>query len=92
MSIRKKYTTAFKFKIALESLQGQSIVDICRRHQIAQSLVHKWREMLKKTGPDVFGALQSKSESNWQREREKLYQHIGELSTQVSFLKKVLGE
>jgi transposase len=92
MTFRKKHSAAFKFKIALEALHGRAITDICRQHQVAPSLVHKWRQQLKTTGSRVFGEPQSRAESDWQREREKLYQHIGELSTQLGFLKKVLGE
>lgn len=92
MAFRKKHSTAFKFKIALEALQGRSIADICRQYHVAQSLVHKWRDQLKTSASRVFGDPQSRGQSDWQREREKLYQHIGELSTQLSFLKKVLGD
>jgi transposase-like protein len=92
MSMRKKYSPAFKFKIALEALQGRSITDICRDHHLAPSLVHKWRDMLKKSGSQVFGDATTQGSADWQRERDRLYQHIGELSTQLGFLKKVLGE
>lgn len=92
MTIRKKHSPAFKFQVALEALQGQPIADICRRHHLAPSLVHKWKDMLKKSGSQVFGVTQAAGEADWTREREKLYQHIGELSTQLNLLKKVLGE
>jgi transposase-like protein len=92
MRIRKKHNPTFKFKVALEALAGEPIVDICQRYSIAASLVHKWRDQLKKHGAQVFGELSSRGEADWQRERDKLYAHIGELSTQVSFLKKVLGD
>ena len=92
MRVRKKHSPAFKFKIAFEALQGKPIVDICRRYEIAPSLVHKWRDQLKKNGVQLFGELSSRGEGDWQRERDKLYAHIGELSTQLGFLKKVLGD
>ena len=92
MTVRKKYSSIFKFKIALEALQGRAIADICREHDLAQSLVHKWRDTLKKSGAQIFGQTQSQGETDWHRERDKLYRHIGELSTELGFLKKVLGE
>lgn len=92
MSMKKKHSPAFKFKIALEALKGRPIVDICRDYQIAQSLVHKWKTQLQKSGALVFGDLQTPGAVMWDRERSKLYQHIGELSTQLGFLKKVLGD
>ncbi len=92
MTLRKKHSSAFKFKIALEALQGRAIVDICREHHLAPSLVHKWKDTLKKSGAQIFGEAQSRGEQSFQSERDKLYRHIGELSTELGFLKKVLGE
>ena len=92
MTLRKKYNAAFKFKIALEALEGRAVADICREHHLAQSLVHKWRDTLKKSGAQVFGQGRSQGETDWHRERDKLYRHIGELSTELGFLKKILGE
>jgi transposase len=90
--MKKKHSPAFKFKIALEALKGRPIVDICREYEVAQSLVHKWKTQLQKSGALVFGNLQNPASEGWERERSKLYQHIGELSTQLGFLKKVLGD
>ena len=90
--MKKKHSPAFKFKVALEALKGRPIVEICRDYQIAQSLAHKWKTQLQKSGPLVFGELQTPGADAWEQERRKLYQHIGELSTQLGFLKKVLGD
>lgn len=89
--MKKKHSPTFKFKIALEALKGRPIVDICREYEVAQSLVHKWKKQLQKSGSLVFGDLQNPASEGWEREHSKLYQHIGELSTQLGFLKKVLG-
>lgn len=89
--MKKKHNAAFKFKVAL-ALKGRSTVDICRDYQISSSLVHKWKDQLQKSGALFFGDLQTPASEGWERERSKLYQHIGELSTQLGFLKKVLGD
>lgn len=90
--MKKKHSPAFKFKVALEALKGRPIVEICREYEVAQSLVHKWKMQLQKSGALVFGDLQPSGAEMWEREKAKLYQHIGELSTQLGFLKKVLGD
>lgn len=91
--MRKKHGAAFKFKVALEALNGKPIVDICRNYQVCQSLVHRWRDHLKNSGAKVFGETKSSNgEMDWEHERNKLYQQIGELSTELNFLKKIVGE
>ncbi len=91
--LRKKHGPAFKFKVALEALSGKPIVDICKNYQVAQSLVHRWKEHLKNGGVKIFGEVKSHSpDLEWERERNKLYQQIGELSTELNFLKKIVGE
>ena len=90
--MKKKHSPGFKFKVALEALKGRPIVDICRDYQIEQSLVHRWKTQLQKSGPSIFGEPQTPASKSWENERSKLYQHIGELSTQLGFLKKVLGD
>lgn len=93
MGIRKKHSPALKLKVALEVLQGRSIVDICREYQVAQSLVHKWKDKLRKSGAIIFGeSTKPLAQMDWQRERAKLCQRIGEQSLEIDFLKKVLGE
>lgn len=91
MVMKKKHSPAFKFKVALEAMKGRPAVDICRDYEVAASLVHKWKTQLQKSGSHVFGQPQTPAKEAWDRERSKLYQHIGELSTQLDFLKKVLG-
>lgn len=88
--MRKKHSPAFKFKVAFEALSGKSIVEICQKYEIAPSLVHKWKEHLKNNGIKVFGDVKIAKPMDWEREQAKLYQRIGELSTELDFLKKIV--
>ncbi len=90
--MRKKYSAALKFKIALEALSGRPIVEICKKYSVGQSMVHRWKDQLKNEGLQVFGEIKNKGEAQWEREQEKLYQRIGQLSMELAFLKKVVGE
>jgi transposase len=90
--MRKKHSAAFKFKVALEALGGKPIADICRKYEVGQSLVHRWKDHLKNHGLKVFGELKAGQSNEWEREQAKLYQRIGQLSTELEFLKKVVGE
>ena len=88
--MRKKYSSAFKFKVAFETLSGKSIVEICQKYEISSSVVHKWKDHLKQNGVKVFGDEKIAKPMDWEREQAKLYQRIGELSTELDFLKKIV--
>ena len=88
--MRKKHNPAFKFKVALEALSGKPIVEICQKYELAPSLVHKWKDHLRQNGLRVFGEAKISQPMLWEREQAKLYQRIGELSTELDFLKKVV--
>jgi len=91
--MRKKHPSGFKFKVALEALSGKPVIDICKNYALSQSVVHRWKDHLKNAGGKIFGEMKSSSpEMEWERERNKLYQQIGEMSTELNFLKKIVGE
>ena len=92
IDMKKTYSPGLKFKVALAALTGQPIIDICRQYEVSDGLVHKWKKELKERGADVFSQKkQNKAVSN-ELEVSKLYQRIGQLSTEVDFLKKVVGD
>ena len=90
--MRKKHSPALKFKVAFEALSGTPLVDICKKYEVAISLVHRWRDQLKNHGSKVFGEIKTDKEASWERERSKLYEQIGKQATEIDFLKKIVGE
>jgi len=70
----RKFTAKQKAEIVLAGLRGEmSIKEVCREHEIAETLYYSWREKLLEGGQ---AALAGKDER--QRERE-LRRKIGEL-------------
>lgn len=90
--IKKKYSPGLKFKVALAALTGQPIIDICKQYEVGDGLVHKWKKELKERGADVFSQKRAVKDTSRELEVSKLYQRIGHLSTELEFLKKVVGE
>lgn len=45
--MKKTHEAGLKFKVALAALTGEPIVDICKKYEVAESLVHKWKKKLK---------------------------------------------
>ena len=88
--MRKNHPAALKLKVALASLTGQPISDICKQYEVAESLVHKWKKQLKEQGILIFQDGRHVKANNTD-EIDKLHQVIGKLTTEMEFLKKALG-
>ncbi len=88
--MKKIHSAMVKFKVALAALTGQPIVDICKQYEVAESLVHKWKKLLKENGGLVFSSPNKHQKVDENYEKAKLYQKIGQLTTEIEFLKKVV--
>jgi transposase len=75
----RKFTAQQKSELVLASLRGpKSIAELCREHEISESLLRKWREQFLAAGAE---RLQGKSERT----------EADELRRQVSRLERALG-
>ncbi len=75
----RKFTAAQKTEIVLASLRGpKTMTELCREHDIADSLLRKWREQFLAAGAQ---GLQGKAERT----------EVDELRRQVSRLERALG-
>jgi transposase len=75
----RKFTAQQKTEIVLASLRGQkSLAELCREHEIADSLLRKWREQFLAAGAE---RLQGKAERT----------EADELRRQVARLERALG-
>lgn len=75
----RKFTAQQKTEIVLASLRGQkSFTEICREHEIADSLLRKWREQFLAAGAERLSAKSERGE-------------IDDLRQQVRRLERALG-
>ena len=75
----RKFTAQQKTEIVLASLRGpKTMTELCREHEIADSLLRKWREQFMAAGAE---RLQGKAERT----------QVDELRKQVSRLERALG-
>ena len=75
----RKFTAQQKTEIVLASLLGpKSMAELCREHDIADSLLRKWREQFLAAGAERLQGRQERTEAD-------------ELRRQVGRLERALG-
>ena len=92
---RQHHAPEFKFQVVLEVLrEEQTVAEIAVKHQIHPTLITRWKTEFLETGPkavfdrskQVDETVRLKMES--EEKEAKLYQEIGQLTTQLAWLKK----
>ena len=90
MKKRRKYTSEFKSKVALEALsEQQPIHEIAKRYQIHPTQVTEWKKALLCNARSVFESTSSRHDEAFKQKlkEDRLYKQIGQLQVEVDFLK-----
>lgn len=95
--VKKQWSAAKKFEIALMAIKGEiTLSEICKHHQVAPSQIHNWRKQLLEQGSQLFGrankggvdkATEAAAVEN-ERAKSQLFEKIGQLTVECDFLKK----
>ena len=89
---RKKFTSAFKAKLAIEALKGhQTVNQLASEFDVHPGQVNLWKKQLLEESSDIFSRGRKQQADNAEEEREKLYSQIGRLKVEVDWLKKKTG-
>ncbi len=89
---RKKFTSKFKAKVAIEALKGhQTVNQIATEFDVHPSQVNTWKKQLLEESVDIFSKGRKQQTDNAEEEKEKLYSQIGRLKVEVDWLKKKTG-
>lgn len=87
---RRKHSSSFKARVALEALKGEeTIAELAQRFEVHPSQVRKWKNSLAEGAASIFGGDQKKKEDADLVAR--LYQQIGQLKVERDFLDNALG-
>ena len=90
MKKRRKYTSEFKSKVALEALREQQpIHEIAKRYQIYPTQLTEWKKALLGNARSVFESTSSRQDEAFKQKlkEDRLYKQIGQLQVEVDFLK-----
>jgi transposase-like protein len=89
MKSKRKFTSAFKAKVAIEAIKEQSsLSELSSRYELEVSQISKWKKEFLEKSSMVFELETPKKTT--EKEAKKLYEQIGRLNMQVEYLKKKL--
>jgi transposase len=89
---RKRYSAAFKAKLALEATRGElTMAQLVTKHGVHQTLISTWKRQAVDGMAGVFSAKAEVAEAVREGELEKLHAKIGQLVVERDFLRKASG-
>ena len=89
MKSRRKFTSAFKAKVAMEAIrERESLSALSSRYELTQEQISKWKHEFLAKSELVFTLEQPEIKA--EKEIQRLKEIIGDLHCQNEFLKKNL--
>ena len=86
---RQKRSAKFKFKVALEAMQGHKTINqIASDYQLNPGQVSQWKRQLQSQGATIFKNGSEPSQGQQEKKEAELYEQIGRLKMELEWLKK----
>ena len=86
---RKRYSTDLKYKVALEAIRGHKTAnEIASEYGVHPTQIAQWKKQALDSLPEVFSSRASSHKKSEEALIASLYQEIGQLKVQVSWLEK----
>ena len=88
--MRKNYTPKFKAEGVLEVLrEAESLNQIAGKREVDVNMLGRWRNQAVENLHTLFDDRGTNEKRNHEAQVQELYAQIGELSTKLSWLKKI---
>ena len=90
---RKRFTSEFKSKVAIEALKGhKTISELSSEFDVHPTQINEWKRQLVELSKTTFNSKRPlKAKQSFEAERDRLYAQIGKLKVEVDWLKKKTG-
>ena len=89
---RRKFTGAFKAKIALEAIKGQRTVqELATGYGVHPNQITNWKKQLIAASADIFSGTRERQNDADAMEKDELYRQIGKLQVELDWLQKKSG-
>ncbi len=88
----RKFSASFNVTVAMEAVKGQStIAQIAKSYDLHPSQIMDWKKTLSQCSEELFMTKGKKTNASTP-DNAVLYEQIGRLQMELSFLKKKLGQ
>lgn len=94
MKKQKEYSANFKSEVVREILREEkSLSQISSQYKVHPTQLNRWKTIVLKAMPCLFekGKEQAEEKREQEQKQAELYEEIGRLTTQLSWLKKKCG-
>jgi transposase len=92
---RNTYKASYKAQVVMDLLKEEkTLSQIASEYKLSTSVVSKWKNIMLKNIEKVFednASKASQEKKEYENQIDELYQEIGKLTTQLSWLKKKCG-
>ncbi len=92
MATRRRFTTEFKAKVALEAIQGElTLAQIAKKHDIHPNMIANWKRHLVREAATLFAPSRPDGDKHGDTQIKNPHAKIGQLTIEKDFLKKGLN-
>ena len=91
--MRRKHSSNFKAKVALEALKEQKTMSqISQEYTLHANQISDWKKVVTERASELFDSTAPPAEVDIESITAPLYQQIGQLKVEMDFLKKKLKQ
>lgn len=88
---RRKHSSQFKAKVALEAVKGvKTLSELSSLYKVHPTVISQWKRRLQDEAAGIFDSSGKSSLKDEEEVTAPLYQEIGRLKVEVDWLKKKL--
>jgi len=89
---RRRHSAEFKTKVVLAALrEDKTQSQLASEYGIHPLQIAQWKRVAVESLPEVFGLQRSRTAAEQEELERQLYERIGRLETELTWLKKKLG-
>jgi transposase-like protein len=93
MAERRHFSAEFKAKVAREALKEQkTLAEIAAEYEVHPNQIALWKKQLIDALPDVFARESAYDKKREEKLKDRLYRQIGQLTYELEWLKKKVGD